>query len=256
MADAPTPKGGLKFSSLFSGSKQIPEASYQGYLYSAWIVDGAFFWLPGADTTFIGFCRLMYLINGYHTDKIAVTTAVNALAGLLPLVPCSTLFVWTSYKINVFETSKFGASVAGKAVRNRALKSGNEYLAKRSGSGNPQGPEKESAVREINGTKPNQSVGYEQKGVTGNGIAVPPTTAADKSIGYRNTEKQERPETRGSNPERQNVAYGADRNVDGVIGPPEIPARRNEAYTPTQPVFRRPASDNPEDRGTAYQEAA
>jgi hypothetical protein len=242
---------------LFGGSKRIPKNSFYGYLFSAIAVDLLFFWLPGAGDVFIAFCRGMYWLNGYKTDKMAMATFVDMAIEAIPLVealPGATAFVIWSYAVNVAETSKLGAVATQKALSARAAKSEAEAAAARSvGEG----------LAGLNGTRPNvpggarnpaeanpQDAGYGGKAATG-GTAPAPITAADKNIGYRNTgapaERAERPEEKRG----ENEGYGRGRSVDGVKQ-----NGNNVGYTPTQPIFKKPANDASRNDNVGYREAA
>lgn len=110
MADVPTPsaapksEGGL---SSFRNKKRIPEDSYKSYLTWAIVVDLLLCWLPGAGDVFIAYCRGMWWLNGYNTDKMTTETIINAIVELIPGVsffPSATVFVWVSYRINKANT--------------------------------------------------------------------------------------------------------------------------------------------------------
>jgi hypothetical protein len=120
MADAPTPGGsGTSLSSLFAGNKRIPRESFYAYLFSSLAVDAVeLMGLIGAADVYIAFCRGMYWLNGYKTDKMGVATGVDAVLGVVPVAGAlsATLFtVWT-YGINVGETNKLGSVAVGVAT--------------------------------------------------------------------------------------------------------------------------------------------
>ncbi|MDO8523696.1 MAG: hypothetical protein Q7R74_00530, partial [bacterium] len=70
-----------------------------------------------------------------------------------------------------------------------------------------------------------RGVGYEQKGArTGNGV-VPPTTAADKNIGYSQKAGSDRTPTQPNRNADLNTPYKGDKNknIDGMVPPEKNP---------------------------------
>ena len=58
----------------------------------------------------------MWWLNGYNTDKMMAETLLNAAGELLPFVPCSTSFVFISYRINKANTEPLaGEESEGKS---------------------------------------------------------------------------------------------------------------------------------------------
>jgi len=125
MADAPTPQtSGTSLTSFFAGNKRIPSDSFWAYMFSAIAVDVVLGqWMPGAGTVFVCFCRGMYMLNGYKTDKMLTTTAITAAAGFFPIIEdfATVAFVGFTYMTNVAETNKIG-SIAAVAVAGKLQK--------------------------------------------------------------------------------------------------------------------------------------
>lgn len=238
-----------KLPSLFGGNKRIPSSSFYAYLFSGIAVDVLAFWLPGAGDIFIAYCRGMYWLNGYKTDKMGMATFIDMAVEAIPFLealPGATAFVIWSYAINVAETTEAGSSFAGKALSEKAAQMGAEAAAARSIGKGLQGL---NGTKPLDGTAPHptgpnadRNVGYGEKTATAGGAAGAPTTAADKNIGYGNGGPR-------------NASQEKNKNVDG-IAPREGRAPQNTGYTPTQPVFRKPANDNERNNNVGYEEAA
>ncbi len=223
---------------FFSGDKKIPSISFWGYLFGAVAVDILLCdWLPGAGTAFVLFCRGMYMINGYKTDKMLTTTAVNAVIGFVPILAdvTSIVFVVTSYRINAAETKRDEEAAAGAA--RQAI----GYATARSGGAAVPGLGARGNARNPSEGRGNQNAGYAPRETRGASVSAP-TTAADKNMGYRNTERGNAPKP--GEADTRNVGYGSDKSVDGVKRP-EMPTPHTQEYRPTQPVFKqRPSSNN------------
>lgn len=136
---SPTPKSGGDLSS-FRNNKRIPEDSYKSYLMWAIAVDLLLCWLPGAGDAFIAYCRGMWWLNGYNTDKMTTTTIMNAIGELVPFVPSSTIFVWISYRINKANTKTPEEEVAEekKTQSERAQVFAFQYIGGKAGTGTPE----------------------------------------------------------------------------------------------------------------------
>jgi hypothetical protein len=233
-------------SGLFSGHKRIPSTSFYGYLFAAIAVDIVLSdWLPGSGTAFVMTCRGMYFIQQYKTDKMLATTVINAGLGFFPIIADFTniAFVVVTYAINVAETSKAGASLAGQALSVKAAQLGNQYIATKAvqaamGGGTVAAA---GAVKDLAAPAAKtggQSVGYGGKTAAAGGAAQAPTTAADKNIGYAtDTSKKSGDEKK---------------NVDGIQEPRHEP--RDTGFRPTQPIFRKQQNEpeTPASQNTSY----
>ena len=107
MADIKLPSNPFNF--IGGGHQRISFRSFVSYLFFALLVDFFLWWLPGAGTFFILWCRGLYFINDYRTNKMWLATWVNAIAEIFPIIeiwPGCTVFVCVSYGINVAETKK------------------------------------------------------------------------------------------------------------------------------------------------------
>lgn len=211
-------EGGSGISSFFSGNKRIPQLSFWGYLFGAAVADILLCdWCPGAGTAFVMFCRGMYMLNGYKTDKMTTTTAVNAIAGFIPIVAdfTSIIFVVTSYNINHVETKP--AEGEKRQSRTQQLISfGTSYATAGATAASLKGLGAAKGASEIGG-----SAAYE--GTRGN------PADANKTTAYKNTEHEQ----------QKDSAYQKDKSVDGITRP------AGPRYVPRQPVFRqKPSNDN------------
>ncbi|MBP6945732.1 MAG: hypothetical protein KBC74_02425 [Candidatus Pacebacteria bacterium] len=215
--------------SIFGGKKRIPRDSYKSYLAWAIAVDAALFWLPGAGDFFILYCRGMWWLNGYNTDKMMAETLLNAAGELLPFVPCSTSFVFISYRIN---------------------KANTEPLAGEESEGKSRTEEAEGkAIRALQGKNPGtQDGGAPTQGSPEKSGGTPKTTGGTE--GNRDAEHlvnkdSGRPQSQSLKETPNKSTPTSNKSVDGVN-----PQKKNEpvqkpAYQPTQPAFRRPpANDN------------
>lgn len=137
----------------FTGTKRIPEESYRSYLHAAWFVDAVFCWLPGAGDFFIMYCRGMYQINRYSTNNMETTTVMNLIGEWIPFMPSCTLFVWTSYKINLKNTAGGLTGDTLRATSSRVIgnrEGGSKGTTKQEGL-----EEKQSSVyRDTGGSRP------------------------------------------------------------------------------------------------------
>ena len=211
--------------SFFGGKKRIPKDSYKSYLAWAIFVDAAFFWLPGAGDFFILFCRGMWWLNGYNTDKMMAETLLNAAAELLPFVPCSTTFVFISYRINKANTEPIAGEEIGEHPRIEEAEG--------------------KAIRALEGRNMNKSSsGPEQQG------APPQAGGAGKKAG-ESRDAEHLVNKEGARPQSQSLketpnksAPASNKSVDGVAPPKKNEPAPRPAYQPTQPVFKRPANDN------------
>jgi len=208
--------------SFFGGGKRIPKSSYESYLKAALLIDVVFCWMPLAGTVFIGYCRGMWWLNGYKTDKMLATTLVNAATEALPglsFFPSCSVFVWLSYRINKAgtdplegegEDSKIerAQNVAFRAFRRKAGRDAKSTEAEPPESA-PEGPPGKKADE---GRSP--SVENSRKGPS-----------------LQDTPKQEAP--------KENKA------VDGIAPRAQSGVEKDKGYQPRQPVFRQqPANDN------------
>ena len=156
MADAPTPST----SRHCLRGKRIPSDSFWAYMFSAIAVDVVLGqWMPGAGTVFVCFCRGMYMLNGYKTDKMLTTTAITAAAGFFPIIEdfATVAFVGFTYMTNVAETNKLGSVAA--AVATGKLQDKGKLSAAASGNapsdaGRPENPH-------------TQNTGHQERGGTG-----------------------------------------------------------------------------------------
>ncbi len=117
------PKSGV--SSFFERNKRIPKSSYHVYLYAALVVDVLFFWAPVVGTIFILWCRGLWWLNGYYTDKMSTVTLSNAIVELIPGVsffPSATVFIVIANLINVANTEPIPGETRGR-VRTGAIQS-------------------------------------------------------------------------------------------------------------------------------------
>lgn len=213
--------------SIFGGKKRIPKDSYKSYLAWAIGVDVAFFWLPGAGDFFILFCRGMWWLNGYNTDKMMAETLLNAAGELVPFVPCATSFVFISYRINKANTEPLaGEESEGKSRTEDAEGKAIRALQGKNPSAQGSGPAKQDA--------PEKSGGSQNK--------------AGESGRSRDAEHLVNKE--GSRPASQlkeapnKTAPTSQKSVDGVTPQKKNEPTKKPGYQPTQPAFKRqPAND-------------
>lgn len=217
--------------SIFGGKKRIPKDSYKSYLAWAIGVDAALFWLPGAGDFFILFCRGMWWLNGYNTDKMMAETLINAAGELLPFVPCSTSFVFISYRINKANTEPIEGEEIGQ---------------------HPQTEEAEGkAIRALQGkntSKPGS--GPEQQGAPQQGSGGGPEKKANGTGGSRDAEHLvnkdgTRPQSQSLKETQNKTTPTSNKSVDGVTPQKKNEPAKKPSYQPTQPVFKQQsANDN------------
>ncbi|MBI3573653.1 hypothetical protein HY090_01225 [Candidatus Kaiserbacteria bacterium] len=272
--------GGFSF---LSGDKRIPSDSFYAYLFPAVVIDGITFFfpfIPGLGTVYISYCRLMYYINGYKTNRMQTQTFIDAGIEFFPgfeAIPATSAFVIGTYMVNFAETKPVNDNKegTGRSRTQQAASLAFSYLAARSGPAGLAAKAKEKTESGSSGAKPNQNTGYEQKGTTGNGVTAP-TNAADKNVAHQDTGGN-RKSANSSAQGDKSTPYQQDKNVDGISKPSERSSTKNNEYSPSrsQPISRKPqgasvqnagyADDsepqpveikNPDEQNVGYREAA
>jgi len=214
--------------SIFGGKKRIPKDSYKAYLTWAIAVDAALFWLPGAGDFFILYCRGMWWLNGYNTDKMMAETLLNAAGELLPFVPCSTSFVFISYRINKANTEPLaGEESEGKSRTEEAEGKAIRALQGKNPGTQGGGPEKQ-ATPEKSGGPENRAGG----------------TGGNRDAEHLVNKDSGRPQSQSLKETSNKSTPTSNKSVDGVNPQKKNEPAQKPAYQPTQPAFRRPPAND------------
>lgn len=203
--------------SFFGGKKRIPKDSYETYLKVAMFVDLAFCWMPLAGTVFIGYCRGLWWLNGYKTDKMLATTLVNAAVEMFPglsFFPSCTAFIWFSYRINKAGTEPLEGEEGATSRAERAQDVA--FRAMRRKSAREQSAQEKEPEETASGA---QEPGKGKEGRE----PSPAKESPQGSSPLRDTPKET---------PRQN------KSVDGTVPPSRNAPEKKPAYTPRQPVFK------------------
>ncbi len=215
--------------SFFGGKKRIPKDSYDAYLKVAIIVDFVLCWLPLAGTVFICYCRGMWWLNGYKTDKMLATTLVNAALEAVPglsFSPSCTLFIWFSYRINKAGTDPLEGEEGAESKAERAQDVAFRALRRKNarGQNNNETEQPEGQGNEQGGS--GKMSGKEERSERSAGEKEPRSQSPLKDAPNQNTPKEDKP-------------------VDGIAPAPRNSLEKKPEYKPRQPVFKQqPANDN------------
>lgn len=93
-----------------SGDKKMSVIAFIGGLIFAIGTDLIGILLPVVGTIFIGFMSITFWIAGYNMRGTLASSSINAILETLPVVPCCTIFMITSFVKN-------GKNVKGEAEK-------------------------------------------------------------------------------------------------------------------------------------------
>lgn len=208
MAD-PQPESN-PFDFIGGGKKRIPFRSFVAYFAGAAFVDFLLFWLPGAGTLYILWCRGWYFINSYKTSKMALATWGDAAIEIVPVLealPGCMFFVGVTYAINLAETEALiqeaqKLAEAKTKPGNEAAKAAGSTAGKVAGEavGGPVGAMVGSKLGgALAGQAANKAEGANQKSM--DGVVKPGVKAANDNAKTKRVDKNVRGE-RGALPKK------------------------------------------------------